>query len=134
MKFLVFGLGGSPADLLRLGMEAGAAAPGASAAQVWAYVLSNGKTAGQNLVEINAGITALLARNCFDEQIQGSFTAADVLRILAAVAAGQTRITSHGGGAATVQFDAIDGSGLVVDASMQGSERTGVTLTPNESS
>lgn len=133
MKFLVFGLGGSPADLLRLGMEAGPAGTGASAAQVWAYVLSNGKTAGQNLVEINAGIATLLARNCFDEQIQGTFTAADVLRILAAVAAGESRITALGSGAANVQFDAIDGSGVVVDADMQGSERTGVTLTPDES-
>lgn len=115
--------------------DGGDTAPaGASAAAVWAYVLSNGKSAGQNVVEINAGITALLARNCFDEQIQGSFTAADVLRILAAVAAGKTSITALGGNAATVAFRAIDDSGTTVEADMQGSERVDVTLTPDESS
>lgn len=115
--------------------DGGETAPaGASAAAVWAYVLSNGKSAGQNLVEVNAGIEALLARNCFDEQIQGSYTAADVLRILAAVAAGKTLITALGGGAATVAFSAIDDSVTTVEASMQGSERVAVTLTPTESS
>jgi hypothetical protein len=108
-------------------------ATGASAAAVWAYMLPNGKSAGQNLVEINEGIAELLARSCMSELVQGSYTVGDVLRILAAVAAGTSRI-SAGGGVAQVQFDAIDGSGVVVDAAMQGSERAGVTLTPNESS
>lgn len=108
-------------------------ATGASAAAVWAYVLPNGKSAGQNLVEINNGVLELLARSCLDDQVQGSFTVGDVLRILVSVAAGTSRITALGGGAAQVQFDAIDGSGVVVDADMQGSERTAVALTPNES-
>lgn len=111
-----------------------AAPPATSAAAIWAYVLSNGKSAGQNVVEINAGIEALLARNCFDEQIQGTYTAADVLRILAAVAAGKTTIAASGGGAAHVEFQAIDDSGVTVAAEMAGSERADVTLTPHESS
>lgn len=114
--------------------DGGASGSSASAAEVWAYVLGNGKTAAQNLVEINAGVTALLARNCFDEQIQGSYTAGDVLRILAAVAAGKSVITALGGGAASVAFSAIDDSVTTVEASMQGSERVAVTLTPTESS
>lgn len=108
-------------------------ATGASAAAVWAYVLPNGKSAGQNLVEINAGIAELLSRSCLDDQVQGMYTLGDAVRILLAVAAGTSHITALGSGAARVRFDAIDGSGVVVDADMQGSERTGVTLTPNES-
>lgn len=113
--------------------DGGSSGTGASAADVWAYVLSNGKSAGQNLVETLAGIELLLARNCLDEQVQGAYTAADALRILLAVAAGKTTITSLGGGAATVEFQAVDDSGVVVSATMDGSERTAVTLSPIES-
>lgn len=113
--------------------DGGVTGSGASAAEIWAYVLSNGKSAAQNLVEVNAGIATLLARNCFDEQIQGSYTAGDVLRILAAVAAGKSLITALGGGAATVAFSAIDDSVTTVEATMQDSERVAVTLTPTES-
>ena len=35
------------------------AAPGASAAQIWAYVLPNGKSAGQNLAEVNTWLYEL---------------------------------------------------------------------------
>jgi hypothetical protein len=108
-------------------------AGGASAAQVWAYVLSNGKTAGENLVEVNEGIAALLAMpHCLETPIAGIFTAADVLRILAAVAAGTSSIQALGGGAARVTFDGIDGTADMVDADMQGSERTSVTIDPGE--
>lgn len=106
-------------------------ASGASAAQIWAYVLPNGKTAGQNLSEVNDGIAALLAMpSCLETQIEGLFTAADILRILAAVAAGKTTIAGGGGGAAQVAFRAIDDSRTAVDASMQGSERIDVTIDP----
>lgn len=94
-------------------------------AEIWAFELSNGKTAAQNLVEINAALTA---------PIVGPYTLADLLKLLAAVAAGQTRIDAHGGGAATVQFDSVAGDGVVVEAEMQGSERTSVSITPDGSS
>lgn len=113
--------------------DGGLSGSGASAAEVWAYVLSNGKSAGQTLVETLAGIDLLLARNCLDEQVQGAYTAADALRILLAVAAGKTTIVSLGANAATVEFQAVDDSGVVVSATMAGSERTAVTLTPTES-
>lgn len=106
---------------------------GASASEIWAYTLANGKSAAQNLIDIDAGITELLARNCLDEQVQGAYTAADALRILLAVAAGRTSINALGGGAAVVEFQAVDDSGVVVSATMDGSERTAVTLTPTES-
>lgn len=114
--------------------DGGDTAPaGASAAAVWAYVLSNGKSAGQNVVEIAAALELLLARSCLDDQVQGAYTAGDALRILLAVAAGKSTITALGGGAATVEFQAVDDSGVVVSATMDGSERTAVTLTPTES-
>jgi len=113
--------------------DGGASGSGASAAEIWAYVLSNGKSAGQTLVETLQGIETLLARNCLDEQVQGAYTAADALRILLAVAAGKTTINALGGGAAIVEFQAVDDSGVVVSATMDGSERTAVTLTPTES-
>lgn len=103
---------------------------GASAGAVWAYMLSNGKSAGQNLVEINAGIAELLARNCFDEPIAGAFTAGDILRILAAIQAGKSHITRLGSNAAQVSFEAIDDSGTTVSAEMNVSQRTTVTLNP----
>lgn len=106
---------------------------GASASEIWAYTLANGKSAAQNLIDINAGIAELLLRSCLDDQVQGAYTAGDALRILLAVAAGKTSIADLGGGAATVEFQAIDDSGVVVSATMAGSERTAVTLTPTES-
>lgn len=99
-------------------------APGATAAQIWAYVLSNGKSAGQNLVEVNTMLTTLTGN------VEGSFTMFDILKILAAVAAGKTRITPQGSDRAHVEFDHIDESGVAVAAEMNGSERTDVALTP----
>lgn len=70
-------------------------------------MLGNGKTAGQNLVEINAA-----------------------MRVLLAVAAGRTEITALGGGAAEVIFREMLGTDIVVRANMQGSERTDVEIDP----
>lgn len=134
MSFIAFGLGGSAADLLRLGLQSGDA-PTFDAGAVWSYTLSNGKTAGQNLVEVNAGIAALLAApNCLETGVQGPYTAADALRMLLAVAVGKTTIAAAGGGAATVEFRAADDSNTTVTADMQGSERIDVTLNPEASS
>lgn len=105
--------------------DGGSAVPsGASASQIWAYVLSNGKSAGQNLVENNAMLLALTGA------IDGTYTMTDILKILAAVAAGKTRITNLGSGNAHVEFDHIDESGVAVAAEMTGSVRSDVTLTP----
>ncbi len=118
-----FGNGGTGPD----------AGTGASAAEIWAYTLANGKSAAQNLIDLNAGIAELLSRSCLDDQVQGAYTAGDALRILLAVAAGKTTITPLGPDAATVDFQAVDDSGVVVSATMAGSERTAVALTPTES-
>ncbi len=112
--------------------DGGNSAPaGATAAQIWNYVLSNGKTAGQNLVENNTMLLALTANpGGWGQVLEGTYTAADLLRIIAAVAAGQSRITNLGGGNAHVEFDAVDASEVRVAAEMTGSERTSLTLTP----
>lgn len=109
------------------------AGTGASAAEIWAYTLANGKSAAQNLIDLNAGISELLLRSCLDDQVQGAYTVGDALRILLAVAAGKSTITPTGPDAATVEFQAVDDSGVVVSATMAGSERTAVALTPTES-
>ncbi len=114
--------------------DGGSSGSSASAAEIWAYVLGNGKSAGQNLVEINAGITALLARECTAEHVAGGYTVGDVLRILAAVAVGKTTITSPGAGSAFVTFRSIDDALDAVEATMSGSERVSVTLDPTETS
>lgn len=108
-----------------------AAAPGASAAAVWAYVLSNGKSAGQNLVEVNTGIAALLAApGCLETTVIGPLNAIEALRILLAVAAGKTTITQGAPGAATVEFRHVDDSDVAVTAEMEGSERVDVVTNP----
>jgi hypothetical protein len=53
------------------------AGTGASAAEIWAYTLANGKSAAQNLIDLNAGISELLLRSCLDDQVQGAYTAGD---------------------------------------------------------
>lgn len=100
------------------------APPGASAAAIWAYVLPNGKSAGQNLAENNTMLLALTGA------IEGTYTMFDLLRIIAAVAAGESRITPLGAGAAHVEFDAAGGTDIRVAAEMEESERISLTLTP----
>lgn len=78
----------------------------------------------------DAGGGGASAADVWNFPIQGSYSALEVLRILAAVAAGRSDINALGNEQATVTFRAIDNSGVVVDADMTGSERTDVTLTP----
>ena len=96
-------------------------ASGASAAQVWAYVLPNGLSAGTMLQQIHAAVVG---------EIEGTFTLVDLLRIIAAVQAGKSSITTLGAGAARVEFRAVDDSAMRVVGEMTGSARTDVTLTP----
>lgn len=60
--------------------------------------------------------------------IEGAFTIRDILRVLAAVAAGKTTIDDLGGGAAEVIFRDLNDSRDRVTAQMSGSERTDVDL------
>ena len=60
--------------------------------------------------------------------VESGITVEEVLRILLAVAAGKTAITDLGGGLATVVFRDTNDTKDRVTASMDGSERTSVTL------
>lgn len=62
--------------------------------------------------------------------IEGSLNARDVMRVLAAVAAGKTSIVKTSNGHATVTFRDITDASDIIAASMAQSERTGVTVTP----
>jgi len=62
--------------------------------------------------------------------LEGSLTASDLLRVTAGVVAGKDNIVDLGGGAATVTFrDAADTT-TIVTATMAGSKRTAVVITP----
>jgi hypothetical protein len=102
----------------------------ALAAAVWAYTLSNGKTAEQNLVENNDMLEALSALPNLDTPIEGMFSSADLLRVIAAVAAGKTSIESVSPGTATVEFRDVNDTETRVSAEMVGSERASVTINP----
>ena len=88
-----------------------------------------------NMIAIAGGPEPLspqgLANAVWERQVDGTITSEEILRILAAVAAGKTSIDELGGGAATVVFrnltDALDR----VTADMQDSERIDVTLIPD---
>lgn len=68
--------------------------------------------------------------NPWDAVIEGSYTAQDLLRILAAVAAGKTTILKLGSNSATVTFRDVTDTSDIVEAHMQKSNRITVTITP----
>ncbi len=85
---------------------------------------NNPNTMGELLNSVGAGA------NPWTVALYGSYTAADIMRILVAVAAGQTTITDLGGGNATVVFRDLNDTVDRVDADMIGSERINVTIIP----
>lgn len=102
-----------------------------AASDIWAYVLSNGETAEQTVLDIQADLDTLLAAPSFlDETLEAPFNARDLLRIIAAVAAGKTTIQPQGANQAHVEFRSLDDSHVVVAADMQGSTRATVVVTP----
>jgi hypothetical protein len=64
------------------------------------------------------------------EIAEGTLTYGELMRILAGVAAGKTTIAPTGPGTADVTFRTITDTSDIVEASMTGSERTAVTVTP----
>jgi hypothetical protein len=72
--------------------------------------------------------TANVGDAVFNAICEAGFSYGDVVRILAAVAAGKTDIVDLGGGAATVTFRDLNDTKDRVEASMTGSERTALTI------
>ena len=96
-------------------------------------VLGNARIAGviANLVNAQIGGGGGTTPNAtWDEIIDGSLTARQVMSLLLSFATGKTTISDLGGGSATVTFKAVDGTTTRISASMTGSERTTVTTNP----
>lgn len=102
-----------------------------TAAQVWAYVLPNGKSAGQNLVEEDAMAISLAAQPelDWDEVLENGLTGRQLVEIIRAVFAGETHVVS-GQNTAHIDFDSEDGTRVVVAADLEGSARVAVTVDP----
>lgn len=95
------------------------------AVAVWNSIAANFNNAGTMGEKLN---DAGSASNPWTEVLEGSYTAADMLRLLTAIAAGKTTIVDLGGGLATVTFRDINDTVDRVVADMTDSERTDVTL------
>lgn len=95
------------------------------AAAVWNAIANDFNAVGTMGEKMN---DAGSASNPWTEVIEGVYTAADLLRLLTAVAAGKTTITDLGGGAATVTFRDINDTTDRIVATMADSERATVVL------
>jgi len=67
-----------------------------------------------------------VAKAVWGEALEGTYTAVEVMRLLASVAAGKTIIVDNGGGSATVAFRDLNDTETRVLAEMTGSQRTSV--------
>jgi hypothetical protein len=95
------------------------------AAAVWNAVAASFNSAGTMGEKMN---DAGSASNPWTEVIEGSYTAAELLRLLTAVAAGKSTITDNGDGTKTIIFRDINDTRDTVEAEIEASERTSVTL------
>lgn len=98
--------------------------PESLAAAVWSAIASSYNDAGTMGEKLNG---AGSAGNPWTEVIEGTYTAAEILRVLAAVAAGKTDINSTGSPVIVTFRDLSDTKDRIV-ADMVSSERTAVTL------
>jgi hypothetical protein len=80
------------------------------------------------IVGNSAGLIAVGGASPWTETIESGYTAAEILRLLAAVAAGKTTITDLGGGLAEVVFRDVNDVKPRITADMTGSERTAVVV------
>lgn len=123
--------GGAGYQFTTTALENAPSGSGASAADiadaVWDEAIAdhqNSGSTGESLNGAGAGGNPWLA------VLEGSFTAGDLLRVIAAVQAGKTSIVKTGSGTATVTFRDITDASDIVEATMAGSERTAITVTP----
>lgn len=116
------GIGELDADLVVTGTGLSTANVGQA---VWSALAASNNVVGTMGEKLN---DAGSASNPWTEVIESGYTAAEILRLLAAVAAGKTDIVDLGGGAATVIFRDIADTKDRIVADMTGSERTTLTL------
>ena len=124
----VTGDGGTPKGKARVIFTSDvAASPSAYdiAQAVWQAQAAGFNTAGTMGEKLN---DAGSASNPWTEVIESGYTAAEILRLLAAVSFGKSTITDLGGGNATVTFRDIADTKDRIEAGMTGSERTTITI------
>lgn len=98
--------------------------PDAIASAVWSAIASANNNAGTMGEKLN---DAGSASNPWTETIEGTYTAAEIMRIVLSVLAGKTNIDGT-----TVTFRDINDTKDRVTAEMTGSERTSITLDGSE--
>lgn len=124
---------GSPTDYvftsraLAQAPSGGGSAPTAAqiADAVWDEPLAGHLGAGSTGDQLN---NAAAAGNPWAAIIEGAYTAEDILRVLAAVAAGKSTVVALGNGQAVATFRSLDDGEDMVVANMNQSARTTVTL------
>jgi hypothetical protein len=116
------GTGAMSADIVVTGTGLSTANVGEA---VWSALAAANNTAGTMGEKLN---DAGSASNPWTEVIESGYTAAEILRLLVAVAAGKTEIVDLGGGNATVTIRDIADTKDRIVADMTGSERTSLTL------
>jgi hypothetical protein len=99
--------------------------PESLASAVWSALASQFNTNGTMGEKLNG---AGSAGNPWTEIIDGTYTAAQVMRLLASVAAGQTTIVDNGNETATVIFKGLDETTDRVTVEMDKSERINIDL------
>ena len=115
------GIGGMSADILVTGDILTTANVGSSVWGALATLNNESGTMGEKLNDAGS------ASNPWTEVIESGYTAAEILRIIAAYAAGKTTIVDNGDGTATVSFVGLDGTTDRIVADMDGSERSSIT-------
>lgn len=95
------------------------------ASSVWSALASQHNQSGTMGEKLNG---AGSAGNPWTEIIEGTYTAADLMRILASVASGKTTITDNGNNTATVIFRDLNDTLDRVVVEMEGSERKNIEL------
>ena len=117
------------ADALDQAPAGGGSAPSAAdiADAVWDEAIAGHLTAGSTGNALN---NATAAGNPWAAVIEGSYTAEDILRVIAAFAAGKTSIVTTGSGQAIVVFRDITDASDIITANVTNSERASVTLAP----
>ena len=116
------------ANALELAPTGGSAPTAAAIADaVWDEAIADHLDAGSTGEALN-GATA--AGNPWLAVLEAPYTAGDLLRINAGVAAGKTSITDTGSDTATVVFRDVTDASDIVTASMDHSERIAMTLAP----
>jgi hypothetical protein len=98
--------------------------------RVTATMSSSARTAVTlDVAETESTMEGLTAQDVWNYPIEGTYTAAHLLREIASIAAGKSTITPGDPGEATIVFKALDATTTRASVDVVDSERTAITLT-----